>query len=1485
MMKLKHNFKKGMALVLSLVMAAGLVPAMSGGADTVQAATGTGTEPSVTAFATKDQLMTAFNPDSNGNATTIGRLVFGKNSSGNAQEWYILGKDTSVSGDNTIIFAASPIATGQKFEDDWRNNKTEQNLWSDCNYNGTSITEVFANHYGASDLRVALKNMAMNTSYFTTAEQGLMNPTTVTTKDTKNNVTYTTTDKLYALQGDNVKEASKLWAGTSNSTVLARSSYWSSRDEFGLRSPDNYDCSRTLLTAPGGYVSSYGVDYDGAVQPASNLNLSSVLFASAAKATSSSPAELGTIASGTAMTLRLDGTGKNIGTVEYSATTGDINVVRGSTSQPVSLVVQGNDGTQDWFYSKQITGTETINASDIKSAPRMTTDIDLSACKIWLEITEDNVSYAVNTEDEIEKINTTYVTRDELMTAFKPEADGTATNYGKLVFGKNISDEAQEWYILGKDKGVLGDNTIIFAASPIVYSTQFESSGSNKNDVSLWSDCNYGGVSVTEVFANHYGASNLRGELKTMAKNTSYFTAAEQDLMNNTSVTTKDTKNRNNYTTTDKLYALAADGYRSSTIKAGSDNSTVLAMSNYWNSGTTFWLRSPRDDFAYAALLTSSGSWVNYNEVYYGGAVQPASNLDLSSVLFASAATAASSDTAVAKTIASEAAMNLRLNGTGKDIGTVTYSTTTGDIKAMKGSTSQPVSLVVQGNDGTNDWYYSKQITGTETINASAIEAESNTPASINLSACKIWLEITEDNVTYAVNATETVVSEISSVAITDIATPVSNTALDAEASCVTEGVSSTTPQITWTPSDSTAGYNTSYTASITLTADTDYEFTDSTTATVLGNSATSVTKNADGTLTVTYAFPATAKDKLTSITAPQAITVANGTAYDAMNLPATVNIVTEGNTASSAQVTWDTTTPASGSYDPAVLTQQTVTLNGMVDCPNSIDANGVSLTTTITITISAAGIVGAPTANPTAGTYSENQSVALTSSTVGATIYYTTDGSEPTITGGAPDGTTQQYTAPIAVTGIEGQSITTTIKAIAVNNGMQDSSVETFTYTIQIPVAKYTVTVTNGSGTGQYAQGETVTITAGAAPSGQQFKEWEVVSGTITLASSTSETTTFTMPAEAVSVKANYEAIPVTGYTITATAGANGSISPSGAVRVAAGGSQTFTISPSSGYVIDTLKVDGLEVTATTSYTFSDVKANHTIEVTFKQESQTPGVTAPSITTQPDNATVKAGETATFTIAASGTDLTYLWQIDRNDGNGWVNIDGATAAIYTTSSVDISCNGFKYQCVVSNSAGTDTSNTAVLTVTENTTPAPDSVDYEILDGANTSWEQNSDGSLSIRGSGAISKFVGVKVDGNLVDVRNYTVKEGSTIVTLKADYLNTLSVGNHTFEIIWTDGTASTRFTVSKSDSGSAEPKDNDGNNGKNDNTNNTPATVPEDKNNNGTSGSQTDDNQQITAPKTGDNSHTVLWISLLGVSLAGLLSMMYVRKKKENE
>ena len=198
MKSIKKKFKKGTALLLVCTMMTGLVTVMPQSAIRVKAA---GTAPGVSAYATKEQLMDGtFAPDSSGNATNIGKLVFGKNSSGTAQQWYILGKDTGVTGDNTIIFAASPIATGQVFEDDQSNNKAFE---SGFGVYTSNPTDVYPNHYGASDLRVALQNVATNTSYFTTAEQGLMNDTTVTTKDTNNSsVTYTTTDKLYALAAD-----------------------------------------------------------------------------------------------------------------------------------------------------------------------------------------------------------------------------------------------------------------------------------------------------------------------------------------------------------------------------------------------------------------------------------------------------------------------------------------------------------------------------------------------------------------------------------------------------------------------------------------------------------------------------------------------------------------------------------------------------------------------------------------------------------------------------------------------------------------------------------------------------------------------------------------------------------------------------------------------------------------------------------------------------------------------------------------------------------------------------------------------------------------------------------------------------------------------------------------------------------------------------------------------------------------------------------
>ena len=73
-----------------------------------------------------------------------------------------------------------------------------------------------------------------------------------------------------------------------------------------------------------------------------------------------------------------------------------------------------------------------------------------------------------------------------------------------------------------------------------------------------------------------------------------------------------------------------------------------------------------------------------------------------------------------------------------------------------------------------------------------------------------------------------------------------------------------------------------------------------------------------------------------------------------------------------------------------------------------------------------------------------------------------------------------------------------------------------------------------------------------------------------------------------------------MTSYTITASAGANGTISPSGAVSVNSGGSQTFNFTPATGYQVASVVVDGTAVTTASSYTFSNVTASHTISVTF---------------------------------------------------------------------------------------------------------------------------------------------------------------------------------------------------------------------------------------------------------------------------------------------
>ena len=134
---------------------------------------------------------------------------------------------------------------------------------------------------------------------------------------------------------------------------------------------------------------------------------------------------------------------------------------------------------------------------------------------------------------------------------------------------------------------------------------------------------------------------------------------------------------------------------------------------------------------------------------------------------------------------------------------------------------------------------------------------------------------------------------------------------------------------------------------------------------------------------------------------------------------------------------------------------------------------------------------------------------------------------------------------------------------------------------------------------------------------------------------------------------------------------------------------------------------------------------------------------------------------------------------------------------------------------------------------------------YDFLEGADSSWTQNSDGTLTFRINGDFSKFTGVKVDGALIDANNYTAVSGSTVIILKSDYLKTLSADTHKLTVVYTDGECSANFEVKQ-------------------------ATTP-------TGGKDT------TSPQTGDNSHMALWIAVLLVSGGALIVTTVVSKKKK--
>ena len=180
----------------------------------------------------------------------------------------------------------------------------------------------------------------------------------------------------------------------------------------------------------------------------------------------------------------------------------------------------------------------------------------------------------------------------------------------------------------------------------------------------------------------------------------------------------------------------------------------------------------------------------------------------------------------------------------------------------------------------------------------------------------------------------------------------------------------------------------------------------------------------------------------------------------------------------------------------------------------------------------------------------------------------------------------------------------------------------------------------------------------------------------------------------------------------------------------------------------------------------------------------------------------------ATAEMATTGDSTYYVANTEWTAADGTILTVGQNFNAGTVYTVKITLeakgnNVFTADSTYNKIEGKDA--TLVTTVTGHTDSviltytfdATEGVAYHITNGANGVWVKGSTDPLSFTADGEYAKFRSVKIDGTVLAAEKYTAAAGSTVITLKNEYLSTLATGAHTIAIIYTDGDCSTKFTV----------------------------------------------------------------------------------------
>ena len=256
------------------------------------------------------------------------------------------------------------------------------------------------------------------------------------------------------------------------------------------------------------------------------------------------------------------------------------------------------------------------------------------------------------------------------------------------------------------------------------------------------------------------------------------------------------------------------------------------------------------------------------------------------------------------------------------------------------------------------------------------------------------------------------------------------------------------------------------------------------------------------------------------------------------------------------------------------------------------------------------------------------------------------------------------------------------------------------------------------------------------------------------------------------------------TGYTIAAT---GGSKSP-----VNAGGSFSFTVTPSNGYTRGngfSVKANGTTLTSNNGvYTISNINANQTVSVSGIVKRQNTGggtlPAAPAITTTTLAAATMGKEYRQQITATGGTPITWSYSGTLPDG---MTLAANTGILSGTPTQE---GSFRFAVKATNSTGFSTRQMTLVVAGS---------EYTVTKGANSEWTQGGDKGIEFSGSGK-GTFT-VKVDGAAVAAGKYTASADGSTITLKPEYLDTLAAGSHTVTLVYGDGSAKAKFTIKAKD------------------------------------------------------------------------------------